>query len=413
MGGPVPARPPWSWGLGARLGPWPRLEPLVGRRVTPSYLQPPSAAAVCLPRCLSDRRVGTAPAPASSIMPGILSKCDKCGKDCEEGERNVQVYKATQTREAVYRHSDCNNFHSRCQAVFRQNEELRKRWQAQGAAARQEFCEKHHDLYGRELAVTLYESLELESEKRTRQGIKGEGKWLDEATIRDDFKNRPAQAEAILKNAQTFYHPTREVLLYQVFDYVSLHEDMEIDREVRKRKTESEVTHRPKAKAKAKPKAKAAEAVETLLDGAGDPAPPPAVQKPFSDAEKKKLEALVAKTDAALLSIAGALVAAGAAEMVGAVSPVMLKIVETSRDTLTVKKQELDAVKEAGAAEKGFLTKTAKEMKEPLQVAQDVVGRVNESVEFASMHLGGPAPPTAATEAAEDAGAQAAAAGGA
>ncbi|CAK0850298.1 unnamed protein product [Prorocentrum cordatum] len=331
-------------------------------------------------------------------MPAILSKCDKCGRDIQEGERHIQVYKATQARGAVYRHSECNNFQSRCQAVLRQNEKLRARWAAQGPAARQEFFQQHGALYGEELAVTLCESLEIESEKLSKQGVKGEGQWLDETTIRDTFKNRPQQAEAILRNADTFYHETREVTLYQVFEYVSVQEDMETDREVRKRKTESEVTQRPKAKAKGKAKVTAKAAAEATGEPADKGKKPQApAQEPLSETDKKKLEALVAKTDAALLSIAGALVTAGAPEMAGAVPAMLLKVVETSRDTLTVKKRELDGALQAGTAVKGFVTQTAKEMKETFQVATDVVGRVNDSAEFAQAFLEAPAPSTAAT----------------
>ena len=68
------------------------------------------------------------------------------------------------------------------------------RWAVQSPAARQEFFQKHGDLYGDELAMALYESVVL---------------------------------------------------------------DMETDWEVCKRKSESETTERPKAKAKGKARAKA------------------------------------------------------------------------------------------------------------------------------------------------------------
>ena len=47
----------------------------------------------------------------------------------------------------------------------------------------------------------------------------GTGKFIDEADLREKYKGKVEQFEAIKANARSFMHPTRNVMLYEDTEY--------------------------------------------------------------------------------------------------------------------------------------------------------------------------------------------------
>ena len=45
---------------------------------------------------------------------------------------------------------------------------------------------------------------------------------MDEADIRDKYKNKPDQAQAIIERAMSFKHPTRKYMLYEDVSFKTL-----------------------------------------------------------------------------------------------------------------------------------------------------------------------------------------------
>ena len=77
---------------------------------------------------------------------------------------------------------------------------------------------------GKELDMAVRQCVRKSKRTHELTGFKGVGQFFDEQDLKEKYKNKPEQFDAILKNAKTMEHPTRNVTLYEDLDFESRHD---------------------------------------------------------------------------------------------------------------------------------------------------------------------------------------------
>eukprot|EP00959_Pyramimonas_sp_CCMP1952_P299429 6262784-Pyramimonas_sp.AAC.1 len=108
--------------------------------------------------------------------------------------------------------------------------------------------------------MEIQDCVEVSLTTTRSEHFKGAGKWLDSEEIDDRFKGRPAQADAVRRDARKMFDTDRECDLWEVFDYESAHSSGTQEQEIRERQATVDMSVRPKAKARPKREAAGAAA---------------------------------------------------------------------------------------------------------------------------------------------------------
>lgn len=96
------------------------------------------------------------------------------------------------------------------------------------------------NLFQDDLKKELRECIEWSSTSTTSHSELVEGKYLDEADLREKYKNKPEQLEALLSCARTKVHPTRRCVMYEDAEMKSSSANVEETQEKKRRMMETE-----------------------------------------------------------------------------------------------------------------------------------------------------------------------------
>ena len=179
---------------------------------------------------------------------------------CQSCELDIEVDKAiclNPGRDAGvnYRCKLCNNLNGR---IYRAKGKVQ--WESQ--EARKHFFQQHNTLSGKSLKKEL-EYVTTQVEKETVLDLDEKAcEWLDEIDLKANYENKPEQLQAIMQSAETRMHPVRNVKLYADVTFSSKHSaSHEVETELKRKCTSTEIVKAPKKSKKDKNEAAAEEVV--------------------------------------------------------------------------------------------------------------------------------------------------------
>ena len=86
---------------------------------------------------------------------------------------------------------------------------------------KQEFFRDHQGFMGEDLLKALKSFLQLSLTEEKVDGFAATGKFIDEADLDEKYANKPDQLANIKQRARKFFHPDRQVTLYEDLDFNS------------------------------------------------------------------------------------------------------------------------------------------------------------------------------------------------
>ena len=144
--------------------------------------------------------------PASLNGPGKL--CNQC--------------KMVKVKPPITKCKPCNSLYNRVNNAIK---EMRSKsiaaWDDMNKHKKAEFIGLAKDLFGSDLRGRLQQFLEEDIESRESISLSGTGKFFDSPDLRDKYKNKPQQLQAILANTKTVVCPLSGVILYENMQHES------------------------------------------------------------------------------------------------------------------------------------------------------------------------------------------------
>ena len=132
-----------------------------------------------------------------------------------------------ETEKDAYRCPECAKTLKCLKAVFDADNELREDWKSFSKSKKEAFMAENHALQGTALKMAVSDVIIRDyMEQHGTQHLNGGG-WVDEKTLKDNYKHDPAQAENIMKNTKSFYCNIKERTLYLDVTYETYSEYME------------------------------------------------------------------------------------------------------------------------------------------------------------------------------------------
>jgi len=129
--------------------------------------------------------------------------------------------KATASSKAAVKCGGCNRLGMRIRAQVSKDDDLKSGWESLSRSDKAEFLAQHHDTMGMHLKLAISQTIEHHQHLSQKQVFSGNSEWLDEADVMERFKNKPDQAEHLLKHAKSFVCESRGCKLYEVISYTS------------------------------------------------------------------------------------------------------------------------------------------------------------------------------------------------
>ena len=154
-----------------------------------------------------------------------------------------------------------------CRALARLGDDTKEIWNdsiEQGKIDRATFNSSAKNLMGDDLTKLITETLEVVTKEENEVTLVGTGDYLDEADLKDKYKDKPERCRAILKNTRKFKCPISETVLYEDMHYHSLNRQTSISTVTKKRAAVTE--HKVKKAAKPKAAASASEAPQQAAE---------------------------------------------------------------------------------------------------------------------------------------------------
>ena len=103
------------------------------------------------------------------------------------------------------------------------------------AEHRNEFVQKNHDKFGRDLEASLEQSCQEVHSRRTSAAFVGTGEFMDSPGLHATYAKKPLRLEGIRQNTKVIACPLSGVRLYEDLKFTSRYEDSETLDETNKR----------------------------------------------------------------------------------------------------------------------------------------------------------------------------------
>jgi hypothetical protein len=148
--------------------------------------------------------------------------CGVCNQEID-GD-NFVVQKRTQDRVWV-KCSSCNRLAARVATALSKRQDLRDGWHDMSKADKELFFREHHGTMGPDLAMAINQQIKHCYSQSSQQQFGTSSSWLDEDDVKEKYKGKDSQIQAILKNAKSMDCPIRQVRLYEVIEYTGATND--------------------------------------------------------------------------------------------------------------------------------------------------------------------------------------------
>ena len=115
----------------------------------------------------------------------------------------------------------CGNARSNVTRILQKRDSLEDDWKKLGKTVKADFMLKARGMTGTDMEMQMETTIKDECKQKIDRAFEGKGDWLDEVDVKEKFKAKPEQGDAVIKNAEQFYDTEREVILYRQNNYTS------------------------------------------------------------------------------------------------------------------------------------------------------------------------------------------------
>ena len=177
----------------------------------------------------ADALAVTDPYLESSVQePGVpmvagtdLKKCVTCQFDKPKVE--MTVYNKARSAKGVdtYKCKLCNSATKRFRELFSEEEQLGDHFKTFSAEQKNQIIFEAHNKTGSDLKAFVEEQCSVIEATRNKRMNGGVGKFYDDADLKEKYKNKPEDYEAVKLHAYSFVCPIKKKRFYEDIDYVS------------------------------------------------------------------------------------------------------------------------------------------------------------------------------------------------
>ena len=179
-----------------------------------------------------------------------LKKCVTCKRDKPKVE--CTVYNKSR---GAYKCKLCNNATKRFRELFQEDEHLGDHFKTFSAEKKNKIIFEAHNKTGPDLKAFVEEQCSVVATTRNQKMNGGVGKFYDEADLKDKYKNKPEDYEAIKEHGYSFVCPIKKKRFCEDIDYVSSNTNTTETEKSRKLSVKAEYEKKKPRIAKPKPPA--------------------------------------------------------------------------------------------------------------------------------------------------------------